>query len=123
MKFIGAFFVFVTSLSSFAFVSCESKWIPMKPYKFDAEDKDALNIAKNWAASEFNTKEGKYDFKYSIRKLDTGFRMQVTPRYKNSDGKYLYELHADMCFDLDRERKLVQVFHCRLPPFEALQRR
>lgn len=57
MKFIWAFFFFVISLSSFAFVSNESKWIPMKPYKINAEDKDALHIAKTWAASEFNTKK------------------------------------------------------------------
>lgn len=123
MKFIWAFLVFVTSLSSFAFVSYESKWIPKKSYIFNTEDKDVLIVAKSWASSKYNTDKVKYDFEYSVRKLDAGFRLEVTPLHIGPDGKYLYMIDGEMCLDLNGGRQLVQVYQCAFPPLDALQRR
>jgi hypothetical protein len=123
MKLTLAFLVSLTSLSSFAFGGYESKWIPKKPYEFNSEDKDTLIFAKNWASSRYNTNKDKYDFEYTVRKLNSGFRLEVTPLYIGPNGKYLYMIDGEMCLDLDEGRKLVQAYQCAFPPLEALQRR
>ncbi|WP_212677712.1 hypothetical protein [Undibacterium rivi] len=122
MKFIWAFLLFVTSSSSFAFVSYESKWIPKKSYVLNTADKDVLIVAKSWASSHYNVNKEKYDFEYSVRKLDAGFRLEITPLHIGLDGKYLYMIDGEMCLDLNRGRKVVLVYQCSFPPLEALQR-
>jgi len=123
MKFIWAFLLVATSSSSFAFVRYESKWIPKKSYILNTADKDVLIVAKSWASGNYSTNKEKYDFEYSVRKLDTGFRLEITPLFIGSDGKYLYMTDGEMCLDLNRRRKLVLVYQCTFPPLEALQRR
>lgn len=123
MKFICAFLLFVISSSSLAFISYESKWIPKKSYTLNTADKDVLIVAKSWASSNYNVNKEKYDFEYAVRKLNAGFRLEITPLYIGSDGKYLYMVDGEMCLDLNRERKVVMVYQCAFPPLEALQRR
>ena len=121
MKIILALLLLLSSSSSFSFVSYESKWIPNKPYVFKAEDRYILHVAKNWASSNYDSKS-KYDFKYSVKKLDAGFRLQLTPLFIDTNSKYLYAIDGEMCLDFDEKRTLIQFFQCAFPPYEALKR-
>jgi hypothetical protein len=122
VKFVWAISVFIVSLSVFASIAYESKWVPKKPYVVKAEDKNILIIAKIWAANNYKTDIEKHDFEYSVQKLNVGFRLMVAPIYRASNGKYTYTVDGEMCLDFDRKRTLVQVYQCTFPPIEALKR-